>query len=103
MPPSVGVDLEAAAAKSLQLYQKCRGMSVALGREPEGENTMKSKKDQKRLHLASETLRTLRSDEVRNIVGGAAQDDGGGPAGAANAFTDSFSISWGGNHCCCNG
>jgi hypothetical protein len=62
---------------------------------------MKSKKDQKRLHLTTETLRTLRADEVQHVAGGAAPD-GGAPGGQAAGFTDSFSISWGGNHCCCN-
>ena len=58
---------------------------------------MKSKRSHKRLQIATETLRTLTSDDVRNVVGGV-QD--GGPGGAALGFTDSISISIGGNHCC---
>ncbi|TMQ05965.1 MAG: hypothetical protein E6J90_47500 [Deltaproteobacteria bacterium] len=61
---------------------------------------MKSKKDQKRLRITAETLRTLRSDEVNHVVGGAAQDDGGGGPGGAVGFTDSISISVRGNNCC---
>ena len=53
---------------------------------------MKTKKAQKRLNLSTETLRTLRTDEVQNVVGGANNEEVG--------FLDSVSISWGGN--CCN-
>ncbi|TMQ05964.1 MAG: hypothetical protein E6J90_47495 [Deltaproteobacteria bacterium] len=60
---------------------------------------MKNKRSHKRLQIATETLRTLASDDVRNVVGGAVQDDGGRPGGAVG-FTDSISISWGGNNCC---
>jgi hypothetical protein len=61
---------------------------------------MKSKRSSKRLQISTETLRTLTTDDVRNIVGGVGQ--GGAPGGQAAGFTDSFSISVGGNHCCCN-
>jgi hypothetical protein len=60
---------------------------------------MKNKRASKRLQISTETLRTLATDDVRNIVGGVG---GGGPGGQAAGFTDSFSISIGGNHCCCN-
>jgi len=52
---------------------------------------MKTKKAQKRLNLSTETLRTLRTDEVQNVAGGANDEV---------AFLDSVSISWGGHNCC---
>lgn len=53
---------------------------------------MKNKNEQKRLNLSTETLRSLKTEEVQNVVGGA--------NGEEVAFLDSISVSWGGNNCC---
>jgi len=59
---------------------------------------MKTKQAQKRLHLTTETIRSLNTADVENVVGGAAK--GGGNGNGEAGFLDSISISWGGHNCC---
>ena len=60
---------------------------------------MKSKNEQKRLKLSTETIRSLTADDVQNVIGGVAPG-GVGPNGGEAGFTDSISISVRGNNCC---
>jgi hypothetical protein len=74
-------------------------MSVALASRQKARTTMKSKNEQKRLRLSTDTLRSLTTEDVQNVVGGAVRDGGGGGGGELG-FTNSISISVGGGNCC---
>jgi hypothetical protein len=60
---------------------------------------MNTSKPRKRLSLDLQTLRTLQSDELARVEGGAAGEQGGQQA----AIGISITVSWGGNCNCCKG